>query len=223
MNDQLQHWFILRRRQSVAADYLLSLDRFKRLPAVCEVMFHLNRRVRDRKRSPFTASVYRIKNQFVEHLYRAGYCVAAERHYQQLKCYCGGDAWCEKCDGTGIYREIPLYYFKFDVGTRFYVWHQPADLVTWPVTLTAGDVRAFEEREPPELDWPLPFDANTAAQVLDVYLRWYDLGLRTPSLARVLRDLIATDLRRRSFNTRRWLALHIWPEVHESDIDEIPF
>lgn len=223
MITDLERWRNTHRRQRYAADYLSALDPVARRQAVCETLFYLNRRIRGRKKGGFETRVYALKNQLVEHLYRAGHCTSAAIHHQALKCYCGGDAWCEKCDGTGIYREFDLYYFKFDIGGQVYVWHQPADLVTWPVTLTAGDVRAFEEREPPELDWPLPFDANTAAQVLDVYLRWYDLGLRTPSLARVLRDLIATDLRRRSFNTRRWLALHIWPEVHESDIDEIPF
>lgn len=223
MNAHLQRWLRQRRRRQVATAYLLALDRFERLPAVCEAMFHLNRRVRDRKRSPFTQTVYSLKNQFVEHLYRAGYCVAAERHYQQLKCYCGGSAWCEKCDGTGIYRETTLYYFKFDLGDKFYVWHQPAELVTWPLAFTTDTIRDLDDRISADLDWPLPFDVNQALQVLNVYLQWYGMGKRSPSLASVLREIVGGDLRRRSLRLRRWLALHLWPEVHESDIDEIPF
>lgn len=223
MNDHLQHWLRQRNRRQVATIYLLSLDRFERLPAVCEVMFHLNRRVRDRKRTPFTQTVYSLKNQFIEHLYRAGYCVAAERHYQQLKCWCGCSAWCEKCDGTGIYRETTLYYFKFDLGDRCYVWHQPAALVTWPITLTTETIRELDDRISADLDWPLPFDVNQALQVVNMYLQWYGMGRRLPSLASVLREIAGDDLRRRSLRLRRWLALHLWPEVHESDIDEIPF
>ncbi len=223
MNDHLQHWCRQYRRRQMAANYLLSLDRFSRLPAVCEAMFHLNRRVRDRRKNAFTQTVYSLKNQFVEHLYRAGYCVAAERHHQELKCYCGGSRWCEKCDGTGIYRETTLYYFKFDLGDRFYVWHQPAELVTWPVTLTTATIRELDDRSSTDLDWPLSFDANQALQVVNVYLQWYGMGKRLPSLVSVLRDVVGDDLRRRSLRPRRWLALRLWPEVHESDIDEIPF
>lgn len=223
MNDRLQHWLRLHRRQQVATDYLLALDRFDRLPAVCEAMFHLNRRVRARKRSPFTETVYGLKNQFVEHLYRAGYCVAAERHHQELKCYCGGSAWCEKCDGTGIYRETTLYYFKFDLGDQFYVWHQPAELVTWPIAFTTGTIRELDDRISTDLDWPLPFDANQALQIVNVYLQWYGMGTRLPLLVSVMRDVFADDLRRRSLRWRRWLALRIWPEASDSDIDEIPF
>lgn len=223
MITDLERWRNTHRRQRYAADYLSALDPVARRQAVCETLFYLNRRIRGRKKGGFETRVYALKNQLVEHLYRAGHCTSAAIHHQALKCYCGGDAWCEKCDGTGIYRETTLYYFKFDVGDRFYVWHQPAELVTWPVTLTTDTLRELDDRLSGDLDWPLPFDANQALQVLNVYLQWYGLGKRLPSLVGVLRDVVGDGLRRRSLSMRRGLALHIWPEVRESDIDEIPF
>ncbi len=68
-----------------------------------------------------------------------------------LKCwYCddGDDGWgrsCHYCDGRGVYAEHMLIKFVFSIGGRYYSWHQPQYLVTWPVQLEDGPTGEFKE------------------------------------------------------------------------------
>lgn len=104
----------------------------------------------DRERGP---TIYSAKNRLVELLYREGLCERVEIHVQEQpgkRCYaCDGEGVtdcydhdapeCHRCFGTGWYlppRTVRLYAFYFSIGGRKYSWHQPADLVTWPVEVT---------------------------------------------------------------------------------------
>ena len=129
-------------------------DQAARLAA--DAMFHLNRLA---KHYYGTALIYAAKNVFVQHLYETGCCANVVLHIQKLTCWeCGGEGedeygdLCWKCGGDGVYREIQLYRFAFDVDGQRYLWHQPARLVSWPVTLTEEEPGAYEVREPPTED-----------------------------------------------------------------------
>jgi hypothetical protein len=118
-----------------------------------ESMHRLNRLAYgDRERGP---TIYAAKNRLVELLYREGLCERVEIHLQEQagkRCYaCGANGDldgeddfdivgpCTRCEGTGWYlppRTVRLYAFYFSIGGRSYAWHQPADLVTWPVEVT---------------------------------------------------------------------------------------
>lgn len=132
---------------------------FKRrgLPIVAYAMFRLNRtaQILPRYATP-KAQIYALKNLLVEHLYASGYCVGVSKQFQVLKCHAcdgtGEDSWndyefCFRCDGTGIYKTIPLYLFRFQVGDTFYSWHQPVGLVTWNVNLTTSDAKDYAADE----------------------------------------------------------------------------
>lgn len=105
--------------------------------AAVEAMIALNifaRMSNDRDKKEW---IYELKNALVRSLYERGHCINGSKVIQRLRCWgtwnydC--DQLCQKCGGTGIYREIVLYRFTFDVGGRRITWHQPQDLVTWPV------------------------------------------------------------------------------------------
>jgi hypothetical protein len=140
----------------------------------CEAMFVLNRFVYKRRGFySFVNFVYGLKNVLVRHLYQGGYCIAAAQQEQIKECWgyrdqvC--DEYCEKCGGTGIFQRHVLYAFTFAIPDkrpgvqrqisfdehgklhhftmRTFKWHQPAGLVTWPVTLTSSTVTRFEAKE----------------------------------------------------------------------------
>jgi hypothetical protein len=108
---------------------------------VANLMLKLNRyaRVTRHQRKRY---IYQLKNCLVHWLYKNGYCTMARQQNQTLECdacdgtgiYWTGD-YCYHCGATGIYRETLLYQFFFDVAGKKYKWHQPANLVWWPVEL----------------------------------------------------------------------------------------
>jgi len=118
---------------------------------VVRCMFHLNRAAwASEKFQP----VYRAKNHLVRIFYQRGFCRSVRIHTQTLSCWeCGGSGddgrdedTCWKCGGTGIYRQHLLYAFHFDVNGRAYTWHQPKDLVTWPVRPDFAPIVEYEPR-----------------------------------------------------------------------------
>ena len=84
--------------------------------------------------------IYKLKNNFVQHLYQSGHCTGVAQKIQRMKCLgtwrhdCCPD--CHKCGGTGIFREYILLEFKFRIGDNCYIWHQPRSMVNWPVKLS---------------------------------------------------------------------------------------
>lgn len=62
-----------------------------------------------------------------------------------LGVWSGGPPWdryhecCFRCGGTGIYRLIDLYSFDFNIASRYFCWHQPADLCGWAADHVSGD------------------------------------------------------------------------------------
>lgn len=123
------------------------------LAAYC--LFHLNRSVRKVGRwSHFVCCIYVLKSRLIEHLYLAGRCTSATLQVQKLVCHrCWGsgedpeyyDDECDRCGGTGIYRQYELIRFAFDIDGQHYVWHQPRGIVTWPVHLTDDQVGEYED------------------------------------------------------------------------------
>ncbi len=118
------------------------------LPMVAYAMFRLNRTAQTYRRGYVGKErIYDLKNRFVRSLYARGYCVSVRPHNQNLKCHqCNGtgqDGWhdyesCDRCDGTGVFRTIKLYLFRFQIGDRVFSWHQPEQLVDWKFALTPG-------------------------------------------------------------------------------------
>jgi hypothetical protein len=81
------------------------------------------------------AQIHALKADFIELLYRGGYCTAAwidRRMLERQMCReCGGSGgadWdCEHCGGTGVWREacaLEYWRFQFLVAGKTYCWHQ---------------------------------------------------------------------------------------------------
>jgi hypothetical protein len=161
------------RRQATFAkrypDYRLAL------PATAEALFSLNRYAKHRSCTrDHRDDIYDLKNGFVRLLCEVGCVRGARLHTTEragLKCNrCGGaggyeddefdefdqfeeDEGCRKCFGTGWYRPpttLEFIAFRFEVGGKRYSWHQPRELVNWPVELTEGvDAWELEDVEKP--------------------------------------------------------------------------
>lgn len=114
-----------------------------------EACFYLNHTA---KAHVSTRETYALKNKLVRVLYEAGYCVKVTQTEQKLECWHtraywdGEDMYCEKCRNTGVYRSIDLFFFVFNIGGQIYQWHQPRELVTWPIEL-GGEAASYEGRE----------------------------------------------------------------------------
>lgn len=134
------------------------------LPLVAECMWRLNRRAYS---DPINREmIYSYKNVLVKHFYRIQPHLAGVQ-VQSMECWeCEGSGYsmetgesCWKCEGSGIHREHRLFVFRFEIGGRRYVWHQPERLVDWPVELSADHEPAeFTPRDLPDgdiwLSWP---------------------------------------------------------------------
>jgi hypothetical protein len=131
------------------------------LGEVALAMFHLNRHARG-EHGMYARGTYRLKDALIRWLYEAGHCVECRLVYQDLPCwhtfaYLEGRAdVCYKCGNTGVYRTVELVEFVFLLGDRRFVWHQPRDLIDWPVVVNDGASRIlglikpnFEEAEQP--------------------------------------------------------------------------
>lgn len=147
-----------RRRKALAARYS---NWREAIPKACEALFNLNRYAKyESCRTENRQEIYALKNEFIALLYRLGASIQVNEHIvhrPELECwrcagsglwvsYCGnysGD--CDRCDGTGTYRESrddTFIVFRFCVSGQTYCWHQPAELITYPVVLTAAAEQA---------------------------------------------------------------------------------
>ena len=132
------------------------------LSAACEAMFALNKH-NAFERDP---DVFDLKSRLIEHLYRAERytdrvekltrrllgepCFDCESHEYDEN-YQDGD--CERCGGTGWYREpkeVASYVFEFTVADRRYCWIQPDFAMTFEprVETTRADVGPRASAEP---------------------------------------------------------------------------
>ena len=120
------------------------------LPDACIGLHSLNRYAKHATCSlDNRTEIYALKNQMVELLYQKGYCTACWIHTQVLPAkVCRecmgtsprytGDDYCDRCANTGEYlpaKTLRFYVFKFAIG-RGYTWHQPDNLVKFPVDVT---------------------------------------------------------------------------------------
>lgn len=107
-------------------------------------LWRLNRYANNLGRGSKRRIIYALKNAYIRMLYEQGYCTQAVLETQKLECWHtrayndGWDDYCPKCDNTGIYAEYELYRFTFNVDGCWYSWHQPVDLVDFPVQLDVG-------------------------------------------------------------------------------------
>lgn len=111
---------------------------------VCDAMYRLNAVAKMPPLDLARRQIYALKGRLIKHLYQGGYAAAVALETQPLACWkCRGsnldpvtdEPPCPHCVG-GIHHEYQLYAFCFVVGGRWYQWHQPAELVDYPVTLT---------------------------------------------------------------------------------------
>jgi hypothetical protein len=185
------------------------------LISACDNAWALNVYSRDRALTrDQSEQFYELKNKLVEYLYRRGYCYDARLHIQKQECWdCegtgtdpdwGGD--CEKCRGTGVYRESRLYAFAFRIGRRTFKWHQPADLVTWPVTLTEAEPGEYTDPPARTLEKSVP-------PLRRMTILWWCLCLR------MVRGLPALcEIRETYIRDRRW-SVYTAEDIGE----EVPF
>jgi hypothetical protein len=113
------------------------------LPAAAEALFNLNRYAKRRScQADHRAWIYGLKTGFLRLLCRLGLATEAKVHAVPREgkpcfAYHGGED-CERCDGTGWY-VLPgpqeFIAFRFEVGGTPFAWHQPRELVDWPVEL----------------------------------------------------------------------------------------
>ena len=119
-----------------------------------KALFHLNRGA---KGNIHSKTIYALKNLVIRHFYERGFCTSVTASKQDLICFrCGGDGedpegweWagrteCERCGGSGIYNTVYLYDFTFDIGGQRYQWHQPQELVNWPVATTSDELLEYK-------------------------------------------------------------------------------
>ncbi len=205
---------------------------------VADVLFKLNHTAR------YTYGgqqdlIYRLKTRVLQVFCEKGYLTYSTLQKQTQECWdCGGTGkdWghiCEKCDGTGIYRQHELIYFVFEIGGTTYRWHQPKRLVTWHVPLAwqgyGAEMTPREDGTPPDM-----VEGETLIALhcclLHAYLKQRGVHVALPydgvlwrEFRTEWRTLWAPRVRRwkrAARNTvRRWLDL---PEVHEQP-EDLPF
>jgi len=127
-------------------------------------MFNLNRYCKHHTcHSNNRDEIYALKNSFMRLLYRLGLCDRAYRHVDRFPALvrrnCGGTGRdfqngykkeacsCHRCNGTGIFRpalEDRYIVMSFVVEGRRYTWHQPEELIDYPVQLTDEDLPMSE-------------------------------------------------------------------------------
>lgn len=159
------------------------------VPDACNALHSLNRYAKHRTCSPANkVEIYGLKNLFVEVLYRGGFCTACWEHIlvlpaKECRACRGTDPDCDRCDGCGIYlaeKRLKFYCFRIALG-RGYTWHQPDNLVKFPVETT---------REPAdwsgvERDKPLGMPRSALGAAKDL-VRWVvDQARVAPGEARV--------------------------------------
>lgn len=113
-----------------------------------EWMYRLNVFARSVGRVAITEQIYSVKNDFIRYLYQHGYATQVSVHKQEFECWGGINSYCDedcqKCGGTGVYRTVKLYSFRFLVNDLHYSWHQPTALVDYPVEDFSTHPEAFD-------------------------------------------------------------------------------
>lgn len=135
---------------------------------VCQAMCNLNRLARG---SEDKETIYRYKARLIYWLHEHRYCsVSIRRQDQVLECWHTPDyntGWtdhCSKCGGSGIYKRIPMFRFRFYIESETFTWHQPANLINWEV----------QETGEPLPDWPGVSRHDGKTSPADLWtVRWF--------------------------------------------------
>ena len=132
------------------------------LPAAA-LLFSLNRYAKwERCTSNNRNEIYALKNSFLKVLCDMGFMTEARQHFIEIagkECWsCGGSVrsyedldndgndFCQRCCGTGWFRAPSQRTFlalRFQISDTTFSWHQPAELVTWPIKLTTDAAVEF--------------------------------------------------------------------------------
>lgn len=120
------------------------------LPVACEYLFDLNRYAKHHECGRMTRDrIYAAKNLLLEVLYHHGYSSECYEHHTVLDakiCFgCDGTGQdedfgnCMRCGGTGVFappKRLQFVIFRFQVEGKHYCWHQPYNLVRFPIVTT---------------------------------------------------------------------------------------
>ena len=143
-------------------------------------MFNLNRYTRHSTCSDANREDIRaLKSRLIERLYEAeSFTDRVEKLVKWLpeqECWCDGDPDCDKCDGTGVFREarqVASYGFTFTVDGQRYTWMQPdfAMSATFIESLRVEETRP-DDGKPRELDSTLNMPRTKLAEA-KALVRW---------------------------------------------------
>lgn len=133
----LQRWLTRQRLRREIKRWL----RYEGERAAAQAMFHLNQHARGSYHG--RSEIYTLKSKLIEHWYYSDRLQSVRLQKQVMVCWgCNGtgvdDEWhdserCDRCGGTGVYREHFLYVFVFRIEGRAYQWHQPKSVCHYPV------------------------------------------------------------------------------------------
>lgn len=154
----------------------LPVSRYGSVAEAAEWMYRLNVFARSIKRHVIIDQIYILKNDLIRYLYQHGYCTEVTIQSQTFPCWgtwgseCDED--CQKCGGTGIFRTVELYAFRFLVDGVKYAWHQPAKLIDFEVDIT----------DPQSTEFTAPRKDEAILSMEDAWLGccvvWWSLFLR---------------------------------------------
>jgi hypothetical protein len=166
--------------------------------------------------------LYSLKNIFIQMLYERSYCLYVNLDTQHIPCWHtrayndGRDDYCPKCDNTDIYRIVHLYKFVFEIGDLHYSWHQPVDLVDYPVKLDMGG-KKFEGLR----HYDTPYESSNNNKRIDAWAVWWCLwlhGYRIKSPLKLYKKLRPNNKLEQFLSRIRWFMK--WRIFHR---EEIPF
>ena len=182
------------------------------LPVACNYLFDLNRYAKHRECGLLTRdTIYAVKNNLIEMLYHHGYSTACYEHHTVFDAkicygcdgtgedeYCGA---CMRCGGTGVFappKRLRFIVFRFRVNGEHYCWHQPDNLVRFPIVTT---------QEPAEFtltiqEKPVSLPSEAVGEALE-FIEW------------VMAQAINTE------STGAWMAAKLAAPSHEAIEDVV--
>lgn len=189
--------------------------------------FYLNQYARNSRRSSLKHLIYNLKKEMVKWLYQNNYCIRVSQSHQTMTCWHtfdynqGIEDHCEKCFGTGIYRQHVLYMFTFSVGSFTYIWHQPESLINFDVT-TNDDNEGISDTLPEyhvgKDDFYEPLQVSLRSLYLYVVKQFLEAqGVKTQRIAPTLGSSLIDELKcQRCKGVGYTLSHHINPRNYHA-------
>lgn len=134
------------------------------IPTATEALWSLNRYAKHETcTKAHRKNIYDLKNRFVEVLAICGHLVSVGEHVQhkparQLECWGCWGMGCERCDFTGVWRELPaidlvFVVLNYNVSGQDYSFHQPKESLRWEALKMAP--RIDSDNWEPQYDQPI--------------------------------------------------------------------